>query len=71
MGDLTDCISQLDSTALYVFEAGCKWQQKSPATSADYSDAITGVLIMVSSFILLWALNELARDYFGKWGDHC
>lgn len=62
MSDLNDCISQLDNAALDVLEAGCKWQEKTPATLADYSDLIAGVLIMISSILLFYVLNELARS---------
>ena len=61
MSNLTDCISQLDNAALDVFEVGCRWQEKTPASMADYSDLIAGVLIMVGSVLLLWVLSELAR----------
>lgn len=69
MSDLSDCISQLDNAALDALEVGCRWQEKTPATFADYSDLIAGVLIMISSFLLFYVLNELARDWFGRWGD--
>ena len=32
MSNLTDCISQLDNAALDVFEVGCRWQEKTPAS---------------------------------------
>lgn len=61
---LQSCLEKLDNFGLDVFDIGCQWQEKAPATLADRSDLVTGALIMVASILLLWALNELGRSYF-------
>lgn len=64
MSNLSNCIYQLNNAGLDVFEIGCRWQEKTPATLADYSDVIAGVSVLISSILLFYVFNELVRSYF-------
>lgn len=64
MSHLEKCTEYLDSVGADVFDVGCNWQAESPMTLAEKSDVVTGLLLMVAQVLLLYALTELAREYF-------
>ena len=64
MDKLNRCIESLDRTGIDVLDIGCRWQERSPATLAESADSVAGLLIMLASGMLLYVLNELARNYF-------
>lgn len=66
MNRLNRCTETLEAIGADVFDVGCKWQEKPPITLAENADAVTGGLILVASALLLFVLNELAREYFNQ-----
>lgn len=68
---LQSCIEKLDEFGLDVLDVGCQWQEKTPATLADSVGSIAGVLIMLASAFLFWAVFcRLLPHSLGKESRH-
>ena len=64
MSALERCLEKLDRAGLDVLDVGCSWQEKTPLTAYQVSEQIRGVMILIASCLLLYALNEIARSHF-------
>jgi len=66
MSNLERCREYLESVGADYLDVGCAWQENDPMTLAEKAENITGLLVWLSSLLLLWALVELANKHSKK-----
>lgn len=60
MDRLTECITELEKAGFDVLDVGCRWQENTPQAGFN----LQGVWVFIGSALLLYLLNEIARNYF-------